>query len=355
MKKYLIFSLLLGFLVIQAKGQKKILHVPDLPGYITLKCDFHMHTVFSDADVWPTIRVDEAVREGLDAIAITDHIDYNPRKNYVPLDHNAAWNICESYAKERNLLLVHGTEITRDMPPGHINALFITDASLILHDSPWDCFEAAVEQGAFLHWNHPGAKFQQPDGIPTLYEDHQKLIKNGWLHGIEFANGGEYYPEVFSLCAQNKLTLMGNTDAHGPLSERYGQPGSAHRTMTLVFAKERSPDAIKEALFARRTIVYSGETLAGEEEYARLFFNHCISVSKPFNQDDKNVYFEIKNTSDIPFYFVNGPQDAPATISVNPNSVTRVVISKKITAPLAYDVRNVLIGENEPLKIELKY
>ena len=125
--------------------------------------------------------------------------------------------------------------------------------------------------------------------------------------------------------------------------------------MTLVFAKERSLDAIKEALIARRTIVYTGETLAGEEEYARLFFNHCISVREPFYQDDKNAYIEIRNTSDIPFYFVNGPKDAPATISVNPNSVTRVVISKKLNAPLTYDVRNVFIGENEPLKIELNY
>lgn len=26
----------------------------DLSGYKTLKCDFHMHTVFSDGRVWPT-------------------------------------------------------------------------------------------------------------------------------------------------------------------------------------------------------------------------------------------------------------------------------------------------------------
>jgi len=24
------------------------LHIPDVPGYLTLKCDLHMHTVFSD-------------------------------------------------------------------------------------------------------------------------------------------------------------------------------------------------------------------------------------------------------------------------------------------------------------------
>ncbi|HOI80411.1 MAG TPA: PHP domain-containing protein, partial [Petrimonas sp.] len=47
--------------------------IPDVNGFKVLKCDFHMHTVFSDGDVWPTVRVQEAWREGLDAIAITDH------------------------------------------------------------------------------------------------------------------------------------------------------------------------------------------------------------------------------------------------------------------------------------------
>lgn len=50
------------------------IRIPNILGYITLKCDFHMHTVFSDGKVWPTVRVDEAWREGLDAIALTDHI-----------------------------------------------------------------------------------------------------------------------------------------------------------------------------------------------------------------------------------------------------------------------------------------
>jgi hypothetical protein len=56
------------------------LPVPDLPGYQTLKCDFHMHTVFSDGQVWPPLRVMEAWRDGLDCIAITDHIDYQPTR-----------------------------------------------------------------------------------------------------------------------------------------------------------------------------------------------------------------------------------------------------------------------------------
>jgi hypothetical protein len=39
-----------------AQNRREI-NIPDILGYKTLKCDFHIHTVFSDGDVWPTVRV----------------------------------------------------------------------------------------------------------------------------------------------------------------------------------------------------------------------------------------------------------------------------------------------------------
>ena len=355
MKKLLITPLLLVSITLSGFGQRKIVNLPDLPGYVTLKCDFHMHTIFSDGNVWPTVRVDEALRDGLDAIAITDHLEYTPKKDFIPLDFNAAWKIAEAYARERNLILVHGTEITRKMPPGHFNALFIKDAALIAKDPVWDAFAEANKQGAFLLWNHPGWKSQEPDGIPKMYEMHKSLIKNGWLHGIEFFNDSEYYPLVFSFCKQYNLALTGNSDVHGVISESYTGPTDTNRPMTLVIAKERTHDALKEAMFAGRTMVYFRDILAGKEELAKPFFYKCISVGKPFWENDKIICFEVTNRSDIPFYLINGVEGAPGSITLTANSVTRVVLSKKITAPLVYDVRNVLTGEKDVLKIELKY
>ena len=49
--------------------------LPQIDDYQLLKCDFHIHTIFSDGIVWPSLRVQEAWEEGLDAIAITDHIE----------------------------------------------------------------------------------------------------------------------------------------------------------------------------------------------------------------------------------------------------------------------------------------
>ena len=55
----LVLSLLLSILLAlgAAAQSRDALPVPDIPGYRTLKCDFHMHTVFSDGEVWPTTRL----------------------------------------------------------------------------------------------------------------------------------------------------------------------------------------------------------------------------------------------------------------------------------------------------------
>lgn len=352
MKKSIFICLFLSISTFFGYGQGKILNLPDIPGFVTIKCDLHMHTMLSDGDVWPTVRVDEAVRDGLDAIAISDHLEYNPHKDLVPLDHNAAWKTCEEYAKTRNLILVHGAELTRKMPPGHFNALFIKDGSLLTHDSVWDNFEEAIKQGAFLQWNHPGWKNQEADGIPKLYDIHKKLMKNGWLHGIEIYNDADFYPQVYSFIEGNHIALMGNSDIHAVISERYN---NTHRPMTLVFAKERSHDSLKEALMAGRTIVYYNNNIAGREEYARPFFNECVKVGKPYYKDSENIYFAIRNTSDIPFYLINGENGIPAELTLAPNSVTTISISRKVSSPLVYDVKNVITGENKVLRAELKY
>ncbi|MHC4099219.1 MAG: PHP domain-containing protein [Planctomycetota bacterium] len=102
MKKFsLTLSLILIYLLAApfaiSASQPKI-HFPDILGYKTLKCDFHMHTVFSDGQVWPTVRIDEAAREGLDAIAITDHIEYQPHKQDIPTNHNRVFEIASGPA-----------------------------------------------------------------------------------------------------------------------------------------------------------------------------------------------------------------------------------------------------------------
>jgi hypothetical protein len=85
----------------QANVRKEI-SIPGFDQYQTLKCDFHIHTVFSDGHVWPTMRVTEAWQEGLDAISITDHIEYRPHKNVVIGDLNESFKIAKKYGVSIN-------------------------------------------------------------------------------------------------------------------------------------------------------------------------------------------------------------------------------------------------------------
>ncbi len=350
MKKTAILALLL-FATTAVNAQKKIIKLPEIPGYVTLKCDFHMHTVFSDGDVWPTYRVDEAWEDGLDVIAISDHIEYQPKKEYIPTDHNAAWKIAGQRAAERNIILLHATEITRSMPPGHFNALFVKDASLLDVEDEFEAIEKAVNQGAFIQWNHPGWKAQEEDGIPKIYEIHKKLFENGYIHGIEFFNETEYYPNILEWCREKNLAVIASSDMHGIISEFYGH---ITRPMTLVYAKERTEKALKEALFDARTIVYFDNKLAGRKDLLLSFFDEAISIGKPYYENNTYKWIEVTNNCDVPFLLFDGPEGLASSISLDANSITTIRISKSINPELRFKVKNVFTAYEEYLEVELK-
>ncbi len=205
MKKYSLLLLsLMTILVLPSFAQKtKKYTIPDIPGYLTLKGDFHMHTVFSDGLVWPTVRVGEAVNEGIDIIAVTDHIEYRPHLNDIPSDLNRSYDIEKPVAEKNNILLVKGAEITRSMPPGHFNALFIRDADSLAIEDFKAVVQEAKKQGGFIMWNHPGWKAQQPDTI-QWFDIHTWMLDNGLMNGIEIYNDREYYRPVFDWALKEK-------------------------------------------------------------------------------------------------------------------------------------------------------
>lgn len=254
--------------------------LPDIDGYLTLHCDLHMHTVFSDGDVWPTVRVAEAEREGLDCIALTDHLRWGKSGNKpeVTGGRNRAHEIAYDAAGEGGLVVIRGAEVTQPMPPGHINALFLEDAD-IAHEDYMDTLAAAREQGAFLFWNHPwwkspDAKWEQ-DGIPQWFGVHDTLLADGTLRGIEIVNGRSYSREAHRFALEKGLTILGTTDIHGLVFLEYDLR-TGHRPQTLVFAKERSPGAIRDALFERRTAVWFGSSLIGAAQWLEPLFHACV-------------------------------------------------------------------------------
>lgn len=303
--------------------------VPDVDGYQTVVVDNHIHTVFSWCGaVWPTNRVDEAYMEGLDAICITDHLEL-----YRPLmgeDRNVPWQIANDYGKSHpELKVIRGCEITRGMPPGHVNALFttdnnpISDASLAhgerLHGDEvaalFDAARVARGQGAFLIWNHPDWAgnvwdLQAPNKTAML-KCHKDLLKEGLMDGIEIYNGC-FCPEAFEWCLKHNLTIVSGTDVHSPIYMDVEFSQGDYRPVTLAFVKENTEEGIKEAYLSRRTCVTAEKKVWGRESELRPLAEAIIEISGIYYHEmPESVYHseicvKLKNTSSIPVWISKG-------------------------------------------------
>ncbi|ASV29283.1 Sb-PDE family phosphodiesterase [Maribacter cobaltidurans] len=304
--------LVLTFITIVAVGQEhshrssRSLTFPDIPGYKSIKTDLHMHTVFSDGNVWPNIRVQEALRDNLDVISLTEHLEYQPHSEDIPHpDRNRSYEIALQEAKDHDLLIVHGSEITRDAPMGHNNAVFIEDANPILQDKAENAFAEAKKQNAFVFWNHPAWYAQNPNGNPILSEFQKKRIKKGELHGIEVINMTDYAEESLALALENNLTIMGTSDVHGLIDWDYTEKGN-HRPITLVFAKEKSLPSVKEALFAGRTVAVYNDLMVGREEFLMPLLQASLKVEKATYAGNSNVLeIAVSNVTSSDLFFQN--------------------------------------------------
>ena len=231
---------------VSRQNYRQYLRIPDIGGYITLKCDFHVHSDISDGQVWPVGRVNEAWNDGLDAIAMTDHIEVHKNADIIRCGLNKPYELAKARGDMIGMIVIPGAEITRKKPLGHICTLFIRDADKLDVEDEMQAVEEACRQGAFLLWNHPG----YPDRKSDIYPVHERLIAQGKLRGVEVFNKTESYPRAFDYAVQYGLVPFANSDIHYMSGSIYPVRGS--RPMTLVFATARTAGAIHEALLAGR-------------------------------------------------------------------------------------------------------
>lgn len=340
-------------LVAPAAAQvRKEIRFPDPPGYQLLKCDFHMHTVFSDGLVWPTVRVDEAWREGLDAIAITDHIEYRPHKEDVVGNHNRPYELAEGRARHHNILLVRGAEITRDTPPGHFNVFFTQDNQPLDVKDFYEVFDHAAAQKAFVMWNHPG--WQGPER-GRWGEEQTRLLEKGQLHAIEICNGDEYFVDAHRMATERGLPMMGSSDIHEP-APTDEQTAAGHRTMTLVLAKNKNLPALREALDAGRTIVWYRNLLIGREPQLRALFESCLRVEALHPPQAKTTYVQLTNRCDNDIELERTAPGNPRKIMVPAQASVMVRLAGPDGQPVdkvTYRASNFLTGVDQPLTVEI--
>lgn len=279
---------------------------PDILNYQTLSTDLHMHSVFSDGNVWPSIRVQEALMDNLDAISLTEHLEYQPHSKDIPHpDRNRAYELALAEAKDHDLLIVSGSEITRSAPVGHNNAIFLSDSNRILKETPEDAFEAAREQGAFIFWNHPAWSAQNPQGNPSLSTFQQQRIAENELHGIEVINFGAYAEESLQIALDQNLTIMATSDVHDLIEWDYTNKG-LQRPVTLVFAKDKSIPSLKEALFEKRTVAAYNDLLIGREEYLIPLIEASVSIKViGYEPNTQILKIELSNNCSSDLLFEN--------------------------------------------------
>jgi hypothetical protein len=222
--------------------------------------------------------------------------------------------------------------------------------------------EAANQQGAFLFWNHPDWYRQAPDGIARLQPMHKKMIDQGYLHGIEVVNGNGYSAEAFQIAIDNNLAVIGTSDVHDLIDWDYKPYAGGHRPVTLVFARSKNANSIKQALEARRTVVWFKNRLFGLRENLIPLINSSLSTGSATYSDETTIArFTIKNSSDATFVLRN-LSDYSFTNSDNlvevPAQGTKYVQVKTLekvgVLNMDFEVLNALISPNENAKINLK-
>lgn len=300
---------------------RKEIFIPQVNGYNVYKADLHTHSVYSDGSVLPKYRVAEAWQDGLDIMAVTEHVEYRPNEaemvkylekytdkkhkkavNYkigdgltkegIMVDLNTSVVVASKVAKSYGITIIPGLEITRDAGTiGHLNALFTTDNNLIYDPDPYQAVLNARAQGALIQHNHPGWRRNTVD----FSEWQRKVYDEGLVDGVEVVNGEEIYPAIVDRCVERGLFISANTDVHGTTGAEYRAYG-VDRPMTLVFAKDKSLESVRESLESQRTLAFAYGNVWGADKLLKGLFLACVKVT---NVDGRK--YLLTNQSSVPY------------------------------------------------------
>ena len=387
-----IIALIAGFSVsaqyYQDAANKEMLHIrqprtasrsefsaPSVDGYTAYKADLHTHTIFSDGHLSMEARLREAWQNGLDVMAVTEHLEYrkhekmlveylgnympkgtkakaysfvskgHPAKGEIMVNLNYPVELAKQIAPNYDITIIPGIEVTRKPCDvySHFNALFTTDNNTIYDPDPMQSLRNAKSQGALVMHNHPG--WTRTDMTPSKFD--KAAYKEGLIDGIEVMNGVEFYPKAIDRAWKYNFFVSANTDVHYPIAERYDNYGE-FRNMTLIFAKDKSLASLREAIDARRTLAYSFGTLAGNEELLRKFFFASVSVRRIADNAKGRKQLVLTNNSSVKWIIA---LEGQRTDELKAHS--SIIITESKSKSNVITLLNTWYGENEHLTIDL--
>ena len=108
-----------------------------------------------------------------------------------------------------------------------------------------------------------------------------------------------YSPEAHRWAIEYGCAICSGTDAHNPLFLDIDYLHGKHRPVTLIFARERTSESVREALDNRRTAVLAEERLYGSEELLGGVFDAMFEISD-IRYAPKKVTLTVVNRSSVP-------------------------------------------------------
>jgi hypothetical protein len=221
-----------------------------------------------------------------------------------------------------------------------------------------EVFREAKKQGAFVFWNHPHWTSQREDGVATLTEMHHELLKEGLFQGVEIYNNLTYSGEALELAQEHKLTLLGTSDVHGLVDWSYNIPEGGHRPVSLVFAKEKNEEAMKEAMENRQSAVWFKNTLVGPQEFLGPLVKASLEIKH--RSIGPVPILQIHNHSDADYILLNTSNYtlhnfAPVfTLKAHETTPVMVKTLEELDSfELTFKVLNAFTGPNEHAEIKL--
>ena len=350
--------------------------LPSVDGLNCYTADLHVHSFYSDGEVSPAERVKEAWSDGLDIMALTDHIEtrrqerdmlkflkaYAPdkEKGFDPIntrcsrgvhadergivsDLNFSFELAKKAAKNYpELTLIKGTEISREpVHIGHYCALFTKDNNIIYSRDDAQAIRNAKKQGALITHNHPGWERTSTD----YTEFEKKIYAEGLIDGIEITNGKDFYPEIVNRAVEKKLYMVSATDIHATTASIFGKQ-KFYRDMTLIFAKDKSEASLRKALLSQKTLGYCGGYIIGEKSLLEKFFRASVTVTAA-GANKKGTCVTITNNSSFDYTLNNNGR-----IFVVP--AFRSVLATLTGEKAEFVVENMIHTSNQRLSVEFK-
>jgi hypothetical protein len=228
---------------------------PEMANLRPLRCDFHIHTTYSDGKSSPAEMVVRGRELGLDALAITDH-------NYYPASIEAIEFVRKSGL---GITCFPGEEVTSDTwhilsigangpigyhdigPDGPVSFTDGQDSYTTMQKN----LEIIHQRGGKAFLAHPywiaGRRMHQP------MEEYGRLLSEGGIEGIELLGDVPWEENLRSLVRYSELeskanlAILGNSDTHAA-THTFGS------YWTLVFSRSNSQEDIMAAILDHRSV-----------------------------------------------------------------------------------------------------